>query len=588
MVNPFKKYRIDYLLFSLSAGFVLILVLVISFTSYQYSSRELVSNTSRYQRALLEELNKQLNILFENIEQSSLTASRSLEIGGLTLPGTAEYERFQMKRKMVEYLAQLTYSSPSLHSIDVYIPNLDETYSLEGYASLRDHQELLNQSWYPAIQETDSAWIGQHIMSVQDKPVELISFARKIYSYAGQYQGILVIHIKAFAVQEILKGRTDPGNVTRVLLDSGNRWVAGVGGFTRDTPMDDYLSNINSSSGYMQVHVENSSEQSKKYLMSWSHFYNTDWLLVEMTPWRQITAGSIRVAVVLLMIGVIGAIIIVFFAFFVARQFTKPVSLLLTAMSHFAVKQEVVKLPIDYRNEFGSMFIGFRKLTEHVIVLYDSLKQEFRQKKEAEIAALQAMINPHFLYNTLDQVNWMAIEAGQDNISDVLELMGKMFRIGLSNGEKFITIQDEITHMTCYLRIQQIRWGEGLEYEIEIEEALLDGYVPKLILQPFVENAVVHGFHGRTSGKIVMKGKRDGDDIIFRIIDNGVGISQDWADKPKRKTGGYGIRNVAERIEIYYGASYGITIFPLSAGGTEVTIRMRLITDKAQLEERGA
>ncbi len=588
MVNPFKKYRIDYLLFSLSSGFILLLVLVISYTSYQYSSRELVSNTSRYQRALLEELNKQLNILFENIEQSSLTISRSLEIGGLTLPGMTEYERFLKKDTMIEYLAQLTYSSPSLHSIDLYIPNLDEAYSLEGFASLRDHQELLEQPWFPMIRETDSAWIGQHIVSVQDKQVKLISFARKIYSHAGQYQGSLVIHVKASAVQDILKGRTDPDNVTRVLLDSGNRWVAGVGEFTRDTPMDEYLSKITSSSGYMQVNVESSSEKSNKYLMSWSHFYNSDWLLVEMTPWRQITAGSIRVAVVLLVIGVIGALMIVFFALFVARQFTKPVGLLLSAMSHFTIKQEVVKLPTDYRNEFGSMFNGFRKLTERVNVLYDSLKQEFRRKKEAEIAALQAMINPHFLYNTLDQVNWMAIEVGQEKMSDVLELMGKMFRIGLSNGEKFITIQDEIEHMTCYLKIQQIRWGEGLEYEIEIEETLLDKYVPKLIFQPFVENAVVHGFHGRTSGKIVMKGKHDGNDIIFQINDNGVGIPPDWADKPNRKTGGYGIRNVVERIEIYYGDSYGISIRTLSTGGTEVTIRMQLITDKAQLEERSA
>lgn len=588
MVNPFKKYRIDYLLFLLSAGFVLILVLVISFTSYQYSSRELVSNTSRYQGALLEELNKQLNILFENIEQTSLTASRSLDVGILMSKNVAEYTRFQKQSAMIEYLAQLTYSTPSLHSIDMFIPNLDDNYSLEGYASLLNHDDLIKQPWYPVIKETDSAWIGQHRLLLQGKSVELISFARKMYSLAGQYQGTLVIHVKASTVLDILRGQADQGQVTRVLLDSGNRWVSGVGEFTSETPMDAYLSKITNSSGFTQVQVERLSKKPQKYLMSWSRFYNTDWLLVDMTPWKHITAGSLRVAIVLLSIGLIGAIVIVFFALYVARQFTKPVSLLLSAMSHFAVKQELVKLPADYRNEFGSMFNGFQKLTERVIVLYDSLKKEFRRKKEAEIAALQAMINPHFLYNTLDQVNWMAIEAGQENISEVLELMGKMFRIGLSNGEKFLVIQEEIAHMTCYLKIQQIRLGYGLKFDMEIEDALLDSFVPKLILQPFIENAVIHGFHGRTSGNIRIMGKRVDNDVIFHIYDDGIGIPPDWAQKPGRRTGGYGIRNVAERIEIYYGAPYGITIRPFLSGGTEVTIRIQYITDKTQLEERSA
>ncbi|MBC8081440.1 MAG: sensor histidine kinase, partial [Gorillibacterium sp.] len=350
--------------------------------------------------------------------------------------------------------------------------------------------------------------------------------------------------------------------------------------------LDAYLTKIEGSSGYMQVQMGDSSGKAAKYLMSWSHFYNSDWLLLEFTPWNKITAGSLRLAVVILGVGLLGALAILFFALYVARQFTKPISLLLSAMNHFAVKQEVVKLPMDYNNEFGSMFNGFRKLTERVITLYDSLKKEFRQKKEAEIAALQAMINPHFLYNTLDQVNWMAIEAGQEKISDVLELMGKMFRIGLSNGEKFISIEDEITHMSCYLRIQQIRWGEGLVFSIDMEKELLESFVPKLVLQPFVENAIVHGFHGRMTGIVTITGKREGQDIVFRIADNGVGIPSDWSARPRRKTGGYGIRNVAERLDIYYGAPYGILIEPIPSGGTEVTLRLQFITDKAHLEER--
>jgi len=588
MGNPFKKYRIDYTLFALSAGFVLLLVGVIAYTSYHYSSRELVNNTSRYQRALLEELNKQLNILLEHIEQTSLTASRSLNAGQLSEPELPEYRVFQLKRRMVEQLAQLPYSSPSLHSVDAYIPSLGESYILEGYASLKDHRELALQAWYPAVREADSAWIGQHTAIVQNKPVELISFARKMYSNAGQYMGTLVIHVKASAVLDILGGQADRGRAARVLLDSGNRVVTRVGPMTEGAPLDAYLARMDGPSGYVQVKALNEAGKTERYLLSWSRFYNTDWLLLDLKPWRQITAGSLRVAAMLLGIGLLGAIFVVFFALVVARQFTRPVSQLLSAMSHFAVKQEIVKLPSDYRNEYGAMFNGFQKLTEHVLELYASLRTEYRRKREAEITALQAMINPHFLYNTLDQVNWMAIESGQERISEVLELMGRMFRIGLSNGEKFITIRDEVEHMSCYLQIQRIRRGDGLSYAIDVDAGLLGGYVPKLILQPFVENAVLHGLHGRASGTILVSGSCEDGDIVFRIADDGKGIPPDWADRPKRRTGGYGIRNVAERLDIYYGEPYGIVIRPIAAGGTEVVIRIPFITDGSRLEERSA
>ncbi|WJH35924.1 sensor histidine kinase [Paenibacillus sp. CC-CFT747] len=225
------------------------------------------------------------------------------------------------------------------------------------------------------------------------------------------------------------------------------------------------------------------------------------------------------------------------FTLVLSRRFTRPIRELLQLMSGYALNRSVQTYPTRYHNEFGSLFGGYRKLVERIEDLYASLELQYKAQREAEIRALQAMINPHFLYNTLDQLNWMAIEAGQDRISHVLELMGRMFRIGLSNGESFIPLEDELMHTECYLQIQQLKWGEGLHYSIDCPPELRALLVPKLTIQPFVENAVIHGFHGRRTGTVAIRVQEYPEGVRLTVTDDGRGLPDGWETKPRRKTG---------------------------------------------------
>ena len=195
------------------------------------------------------------------------------------------------------------------------------------------------------------------------------------------------------------------------------------------------------------------------------------------------------------------------------------------------------------------------------------------------------MINPHFLYNTLDQLNWIAIDSGQEKISTIVSLMGKMFRIGLSNGETVIPIRDELTHVECYLQIQKIRWGERLTYAIDAEEELKELYISRLTIQPFVENAFIHGFHGRRTGEIRIALTCKGTDLEISITDNGVGLQPGWELPKPRKTGGYGVRNVMDRIAAYFGQPYGVTMRDRQEGGTEVVLLLPILHNKIEVEE---
>jgi two-component system sensor histidine kinase YesM len=258
--------------------------------------------------------------------------------------------------------------------------------------------------------------------------------------------------------------------------------------------------------------------------------YDTDpsgWTLLEITSWQDIMRGSHRLLFLLIVIGIMA-----------------------TTVTSFLVFQ---------------------------------LKQQYRQRSVAEMKSLQAMINPHFLYNTLDQINWMAIDAGQTGISKALSLMGKMFRIGLSHGEALISIEEEIVHVTCYLELQKLRWKDRLEYTIACEPDLGSCLIPRLIIQPFVENSIIHGFHNRSGGRIDILFFREREDLVIRIRDNGIGIAPDWREwmlkrnrRQKKKAGGYGLQNVIKRIEIFCQKADPVLIEGVTGKGTAVTLRFPL------------
>ena len=217
-------------------------------------------------------------------------------------------------------------------------------------------------------------------------------------------------------------------------------------------------------------------------------------------------------------------------------------------------------------------------------LIHERVEQE-KTIKKAELRALQAQINPHFLYNTLDALYWRATNEGNDEIAEDILSLSQLFRHVLGQGNAQTDIGNEKELLEEYLHIQKMRFSDHLDYEIHMEEAILSHMIPKLILQPFVENAVVHGFE-RDGGDCLIRvdGKREGEWIVFTVEDNGVGMSeeqlQDIWEVPDAKRyagqriGRYAIRNVKERLELLYGDGCTLRIESAVGRGTCVTIRI--------------
>ena len=238
----------------------------------------------------------------------------------------------------------------------------------------------------------------------------------------------------------------------------------------------------------------------------------------------------------------------------------------------------------DNVDEITELGMSFNIMIGKIKELLDSKIKEQENLKKAELRTLQAQINPHFLYNTLDTIIWMAESKKTDQVVKMVTALSNFFRISLSKGKDWITIGEELERIKSYLTIQKMRYRDILDFKIEVEEGVSENTVLKLILQPLVENALYHGIKNkRQGGTISVRAKRKGmDEILLEVEDNGIGFTsgklaqlraelEDDSGDIKLESG-FGIGNVNKRIRLYYGEPYGLTIQSEYATGTCVTL----------------
>lgn len=234
-----------------------------------------------------------------------------------------------------------------------------------------------------------------------------------------------------------------------------------------------------------------------------------------------------------------------------------------------------VNVPVDGNDEISDLTRGFDAMVLRLDMLINEVYDSRLKEKEYEMKALQAQINPHFLYNTLSLINWKAIEADAVDISKITLALSSFYRTSLNKGKNVMSIKDEIDNMRSYLTIQQMMHDGDFDAVVDIEDGILQYNTLNLILQPLIENAIDHGIDLNTGvrGVITITGRGTEDEIILTVEDNGVGMTKEQADKIITKDSkGYGVRNVNERIKLYYGEQYELKIESEIGKGTKVIV----------------
>lgn len=234
-----------------------------------------------------------------------------------------------------------------------------------------------------------------------------------------------------------------------------------------------------------------------------------------------------------------------------------------------------MQMESDDRDEIGMLYRGFGSMMKRIRTLINEVYLSKITQKEAELKALQAQINPHFLYNTLSLINWKALAAGEEDISRMTLALSTFYRTALNRGRNVLQVEAELSNTRAYLEIQSMLHDGDFDYEIEAQPEILQCESLNLILQPLVENAIHHGIEEKTDGrgKISVRGWKEDNCVWFMVEDNGVGMEQEVADKIlTMESKGYGVRNVDERIRLCYGEKYAMKVESVVGKGTKMTI----------------
>jgi two-component system sensor histidine kinase YesM len=285
---------------------------------------------------------------------------------------------------------------------------------------------------------------------------------------------------------------------------------------------------------------------------------------------------------------VVSAYIIVFlivsFSSF-GKKITKPIEELCQYTMVLANGSLKVNAPKSNIREIQMLSDQYDHMVIRIGELIEHIREEQELKRKTELKLLQAQINPHFLYNTLDTIVWLAEGKRHQDVVDMITALSSFLRMGLNNGKDFITIRGEAEHVKSYLQIQHFRYEDIMDYEIDFKEQIMDFTTLKLTLQPIVENALYHGIKNcRKKGFLKISGWQEEEDILLKVEDNGIGMKPEELEKMQRlvRNGGedlglregFGIANVAERIRLNFGETYGVFIESEYGVGTSVIVRI--------------
>lgn len=287
-------------------------------------------------------------------------------------------------------------------------------------------------------------------------------------------------------------------------------------------------------------------------------------------------------------IGLLVGILILGFSLstMITKSVTRPIHSLQETAEHLGRGDLKARAEMYELEEINVLARTFNKMSDEIAELMEKTKQEQKNLREAELKLLQAQINPHFLYNTLDSIVWMAEGGNSRQVVEMTTDLSDFFRTVLSGGQDYITIAEEECHIRSYLKIQKIRYEDILDYDIDIEPSIQKQIILKMILQPIVENALYHGIKNkRGGGRIIIRGYASEDCVLFEVEDNGTGMDEQTLaklrarlrgreDSPSSGRNSFGMYNVAQRIRMYYGSRSDITVTSQKGIGTLVRIRL--------------
>lgn len=415
----------------------------------------------------------------------------------------------------------------------------------------------------------------------------IISYNRPIKDDNGKTLAVLAINLKQSFIgdnyDKIQAGT--PGELVvmdkdeKVISHSAHNMVGEK--FEKYAELNHKINQYKKQSGSFYMTIDN-----EKQFIIYSISKNTSWKYIVVIPASQILGKVYEVQNYLKILITITTLFVFGITIVLSNVFYNPLKKLVYAMQKIQQRDLDVRIEDNRKDEYHQVYQGFNNMADELENLIEDLINEKILKKEAEIKLLQAQINPHFLYNTLESIHSIAKIKKVEEISLMVASLSKFFRISLSGGKEFVSLKQAIELVVNYLAIQMMRFKDKIDYQISVSEELMECIVPKLILQPFVENSIYHGIESKKGkGELHISAWVENGYLLLGVKDNGIGIKDNHLIELRKSiesnniedSDNFALKNINRQIKLKYGLQYGIHINSKYGEGTEVLIKLPIV-----------
>ena len=476
-----------------------------------------------------------------------------------------------MFEDLTEYTNTLEFSMGDI-SIFYYIDD-DFVVVHQNGLHYRPIKSIESEDWYEKLKENNgrNTWFSfqKDEYFPENKTLSLERYITDSNDYRNQI-GVLVFSMDT---STLLRSFTKITEQQVMYLADENGTIIASSEALENNPKWGQESNSQSS---MDAYEVWKNEQGK-FLIRRCEIDDTGIYLVSLVPYEYM--GAIYKSFLFWVLGGYFLILLLaaFYISFMSKRLTIPLKKLAESISTATVSGKLECLEIDStEKEICTLVDAYNMLIQKIEIL---LKQQYslgKEKQQAELMALQSQINPHFLYNTLEMVNWMAERNEKENVQTVIQKMSTFYRLVLSKGKDIVTIREELALCETYLTIQQMRFQGRIQYERDVDDEILDYLIPKITLQPFVENAILHGIIASIEGRgtLSINGWEEDGRIILAVMDDGAGMAEEDREKSNSKGSHYGMKNIGLRLSVYYQEDIKIEVESTKGVGTCVSINI--------------
>ena len=565
-----------------------ILVVVSLYTflviSLNYTEKTVLENSKDYTMQLIEQLNSEIDSYIAYVENISQMVSSSENSDVINYLFNDYGDDENVRERVLNQFQVVQETRNDILNIAVIAENGRSLINADG-AELNPYIKLEDAAWYQNMIKAGGETVvsPSHVQNIIEGTYNWVITVGKglVNPNTGKIEGVFFINLNYSSIRGLCE-KINLGDKGYLFIVDKNRSIiyhprqklllAGLKTEYVDRVLDQKRGSFATKDG----------GESKIYTVATSK--ETGWTVAGVSNINELMKNKDQTKVAYMTLASFLLIFAVILAILISRAMTRPIMKLKSVMEEVERDNFTnIKFTVKGNNEIASLGNSFNVMTDKIQKLMEENTREQEEKRKNELKALQSQINPHFLYNTLDSIIWMA-ESGKDReVVLMTSALGKLLRQSISNEAEKVSIETEISYTRSYLTIQKMRYKDQLEFEIDIDEAILKKEIVKLVIQPLVENSIYHGIKYLDSrGMIWITGGIVGDDIVLSIRDNGIGIDKDTItkifegkieEKAQVRNGNHvGIYNVHNRLQLHYGKKYGLSYRSVPGLGTTVFI----------------